>query len=584
MKVSFSTYWSFFWTYLRPHRWKALLLLFLLLSGIGLQLFSPLVLSWFIDDVTTSQPMPLLLCTVTFFVALALGAQLVSVLENYLTSDLAWQTTNELRADVLRHCLALDLDFHETHTPGEMIERIDGDVNLLNGFFSRFLMAVVVNALFLLGIVAVIWHIDWRIGLALGFYIFVVLLIILRLSPLAIPVWAASRQASADLFGFLEERLSGTEEVRAFGAVPYVLSGLFPLMRRSLQAERKGTLVSVLLWTTSSLLFALGTALMLGMGASLFRAGVFTLGVVFLLFTYTQQVTQPLMQILLHLGSFQQAAGGISRLLTLLHTQPAISDGTGIQRASRGRGMPKVEFRDVSFSYTDERPALQHLSFTVAPGQVLGVLGHTGSGKTTLAKLLFRLYDPQQGCICIDDMDIRSERLAVLRASIGFVTQQVQIFHATVRENVTMFDPSISDDVILAALRHLGLWEWYQRLPEGLDTVLTSGADALSAGEGQLLALLRIFLSQPSVIVLDEATARLDPATEALIERALDQLLHDRTIILITHRLSTMRRTDVLLILQDGQMCEYGKRVELEHDPESHFARLLRINEGEVHA
>jgi len=198
------------------------------------------------------------------------------------------------------------------------------------------------------------------------------------------------------------------------------------------------------------------------------------------------------------------------------------------------------------------------------------VLGHTGSGKTTLAKLLFCLYDPLQGCICIDDVDIRSERLSGLRACIGFVTQRVQIFHATVRENATMFDASITDDVILAALHHLGPWEWYQRLPDGLDTLLTAGGDALSAGEAQLLALARVFLSQTSLIVLDEATARLDPATERLIERALDQLLRDRTVILIAHRLSTMRRADVLLILQNGQICEYGTRAELERDPESH--------------
>ncbi|GCE14985.1 ABC transporter ATP-binding protein [Tengunoibacter tsumagoiensis] len=584
MNTFLSTYWSFCWIYLRPYRWKALFLLLLLLSSIGLQILNPLILRWFIDDVSTYQPFSLLLHTALLFVVIALGEQVVSMLENYQAADLAWLTTNELRTDVMRHCLSLDLDFYQAHTPGEMIERIDGDVNLLSQFFSRFLMAVIANVLFLLGIVAVIWVIDWRIGLSLGLYMLFVLFILVRMGPLAIPFWTASRQASADLFGFLEERLSGTEEVRAFGSASYLLSRLFPLIQRSLHAERRGTLVSVLLWGTSSLLFTLGTAMILGVGAGLFRAGVLTLGVVFLLFTYAQQVAQPLMEITRHLGSFQQAAAGMNRLFTLLRTQPTLTDGSGTQLATRRPGAPAVEFRDVSFSYMGGEPALQNLSFTVAPGQVLGVLGQTGSGKTTLAKLVFRLYDPQHGCISIDGVDIRNERLAGLRASIGFVTQQVQIFHATVRENATMFDSSITDTALLAALRDLGLWEWYQRLPDGLDTMLTAAGDALSAGEAQLLALTRIFLSQPSLIVLDEATARVDPATEGLIERALDRLLHDRTVILIAHRLSTVRRADMLLVLQNGRMREYGTRASLESNPQSHFAHLLRTNDEEVHA
>jgi ABC-type multidrug transport system fused ATPase/permease subunit len=213
---------------------------------------------------------------------------------------------------------------------------------------------------------------------------------------------------------------------------------------------------------------------------------------------------------------------------------------------------------------------------------VLGLLGRTGSGKTTLARLIFRLYDPKSGWIEINGIDVRNAQLETLRRSIAIVTQDVQLFRASVRDNLTFFDQSISDEKIYATLEELELGDWLRSLPQGLDTVLDTGSRSLSAGEAQLLAFTRVFLRNPGLVILDEASSRLDPATEQRLERAIDKLLHNRTAIIIAHRLSTVHRADKIMILESGRVSEYGDRNHLTADPSSRFYQLLQTGLEEV--
>jgi ATP-binding cassette subfamily B protein len=216
----------------------------------------------------------------------------------------------------------------------------------------------------------------------------------------------------------------------------------------------------------------------------------------------------------------------------------------------------------------------------------LGLLGRTGSGKTTLTRLIFRLYDPDTGRIRLGrngaTTDVREVPTIELRRRVGMVTQTIQLFHATVRDNLTFFDENISDEAILAVIADLGLSEWYASLSDGLDTELESGGGGLSAGEQQLLAFTRIFLQDPGLVILDEASSRLDPATEHLIERAVDKLVQNRTAIVIAHRLGTVQRADEIMILEEGHIREYGARTELAADPSSRFYSLLQTGMEEV--
>jgi len=237
-----------------------------------------------------------------------------------------------------------------------------------------------------------------------------------------------------------------------------------------------------------------------------------------------------------------------------------------------------VRFEHVTFAYQPgEEPVLHDIDFALPPGQILGLLGRTGSGKTTISRLLCRLYDTTAGAIRLDGVDVRELPLAALRRRIGVVTQDVQLFQATVRENLTFFDPRIADERILRVVDDMGLSAWLERLPLGLDTPLDAGGGGLSAGEAQLLAFIRVFLRDPGLVILDEPSSRLDPATERLIERGVDALLRGRTGIIIAHRLATVRRADLILTLGDGRILEFGPRAALARSAGSRFAALLRV-------
>jgi ATP-binding cassette subfamily B protein len=280
------------------------------------------------------------------------------------------------------------------------------------------------------------------------------------------------------------------------------------------------------------------------------------------------------------LRDFQKATASIGRVRELYGYAPQIvSSG----QAELPAGPLAVEFADVTFSYADdEQPVLRDVSLQLAPGTILGLLGRTGSGKTTLTRLLFRLYDTQAGTLRVGGVPIRDVPLRTLRRHIGIVTQDVQLFQASIRDNLAFFDRSIDDQRILDVLDELELGDWVRALPQGLDTELAPGGGGLSAGEAQLLAFARIFLENPGVVILDEASSRLDPATERLIERGVSKLLRGRTGIIIAHRLDTVQRADQILILERGQVVEHGPRAELAAAPDSRFAQLLATGMSEV--
>jgi ABC-type multidrug transport system fused ATPase/permease subunit len=225
---------------------------------------------------------------------------------------------------------------------------------------------------------------------------------------------------------------------------------------------------------------------------------------------------------------------------------------------------------------------LHGVTFAVAPGRIVGVLGRSGSGKTTLARLLTRLYDPDDGSVRIGGVAAHEASVRDLRRHVGMVTQDVQLFRASIRDNLTFFDPTIPDERLQEVLTTLGLTEWLASLPNGLDSPLEAGGAGLSAGQAQLLAFTRIFLKNPGLVILDEASSRLDPATEALIERAVDRLMEDRTGFIIAHRLATVTRADDILILEDGNVVEFGERVALLAEAESRFSKLLATGIEEV--
>jgi len=572
-------YRSFLRTYLAPQWGTASLLAVLLCATIALQISGPLILRHFIDAATTGVAVSTLGGIALAYILVAFCARMMSIAEAYVANDVAWTATNRLRADIVLHCLHLDLSFHYAHTPGELIERIDGDVSTLANLFSRFLGAVLGNTLLLAGILLVLTSINPGVGLVVAGYALLRFVVLRRLGRIVQPHFTVALQAIADLYGFLEERLGGTEDIRALGAVGYLLGRLTPLLRQRVETSRRVVFLHALLWSASMLLSTTGMAVAFGLAAYLYTHGSLTIGTCYLIFDYTMRLAGPVGDISDQLADAQQAAASLARIQALLDTRRTIGDGPGDPLPSEA---PSVAFEHVTFGYQAGQAVLRDLSFALAPGTVLGVLGRTGSGKTTLARLLFRFYDPNDGVVRLGGVDLRAAHVDDVRTRVALITQEVQLFHATVRDNVTLFDDQLPDAAILATLETLGLQEWYQGLPQGLDTMLAAGGGGLSAGQAQLLALTRVFLAQPGLVILDEASARLDPATEALLERAIAALLRGRTGIIIAHRLATLRRADEIMVLEEGRIVEHGPRERLAADPDSRFFAVLQTGQTEV--
>jgi ABC-type multidrug transport system fused ATPase/permease subunit len=571
--------WWLLSTYLGPHRWRIALLVLILAATIATQVATPLVASRFIDRAVAGDPMRTLVFLAVLTMILALVAQGVAIAETYVAESIAWASTNALRADLAEHLLRLDGTFHTAHTPGELIERVDGDVSTLARFFSRFVVYVLGNGALMLGVVGLLLVMDWRVGLGLGAFVLVALLVMLKIRAMATPYSAADRQASADFYGFLGEYLTGLEDVRSSGAGAFVLRRCAELMRGWLAITKQAQMRGYGMVASSQALFGLGMAFALALSAMLYRDGTLTIGSVYLIFRYTDMLRQPTEQIRNEIQDLQQADASMGRIERLFAERPRLVDGPG---TSLPPGPLGVELDRVSFGYDDDAAVLREVSIAIEPGRVLGVVGRTGSGKTSLTRLLPRFYDPQAGVVRLGGVDLRDVTVAAVRSRIGLVTQEVHLFNASVRDNLTIFDDRVPDERITAVLEKLELGSWLRELPDGLATRIGSGGAGLSAGQAQVLACARVMLLDPDVVILDEASSRLDPATERLVHDALGQLLEGRTGVIVAHRLATIAFADDILVLEDGRVREHGPRVALAADPDSHFASLLRVAAAEV--
>lgn len=565
---------AFLVRYLRPHGPKVGALGLCLFASIGLQLFIPQLLRSFIDQAPGKGPLSDLTRLGLTYLGLSVVNQLLSAASTYLAASAGWDATNLLRGDLFRHCLSLDAAFHKDRMPGEMIERIDGDVTSLSNFFSQFLVRVTGAVALMAGVLILMWRESWVVGLALTLFTGITLLILHWRREAAVEPTRQEREASALLFGFIEERLTGIDDIRANGAGRYVMHRFAETQSRWFGITAHAWWVRGTIWMSMTALFAGGYVLALSLGVWLFLSGLTTLGTVYLFFSYMSMLESPLDQITQQLQEFQKAAAGLRRVSELFDTPKRVVSGL-LVLAPQAHA---VEFENVSFRYV-EQDVLKDVSFRLAAGESLGLLGRTGSGKTTLVRLLFRLHDATRGRVLLDGRDLAQTDLEALRRRVGLVTQDVQIFHGTVRDNLTFFDKSVPDSLIWRILADLELRQWIEHLPQGLDTVLESGG-GLSAGQAQLLAFGRAFLRNPGLVILDEPSSRLDPATERLLSNAIGRLLEKRTGIIIAHRLSTVERVDKIMVLAGGRIVEFGRREDLARDPASRYSALIRMASG----
>lgn len=558
--------------YLKPVKGRLLLLLVMLLTSTGLQLLNPQIVQRFIDTAAGGGLLATLFQLAGIYLVVAVVNQLITVAVSYFGNDVSWRATNQLRGDLLKHCLRLDMKFHNVKTPGEMIERVDGDVTAISNFFAMFIVQVIGSFVLLAGILGFMFTISVPIALVMTAFTLLSILFMVVIRNLGVRSSKEEREVSASLFGLIEERIAGIEDVQANGHVPYVMNRFHRLMRSVFLKGRRAWMLRVIPWNITVILFALAVTAVLLIGVHYYMSGAITLGTLYLIYQYTQMLNEPIEILGDQIQEFQKAKSGMLRSRELLSLRSEISEG---KETELPEGPLSLEFEHVHFSYNEDKPILTDIHFELKPGELLGIIGRTGSGKSSLSRTLLRLYNINSGVIRVGGVDVTKLSLPALYRRIGMVTQDVQLFDGTLRENLTLFNQEISDDEILHKTRQLGLSRWIEAQPNGLDTHLNTGGTSLSAGEAQLFALTRVFLTKPSLVILDEPSSRLDAATEAMLQSAVDQMMKECTGIMIAHRLATLNQVDKIMVLGDGRILEFGERDELARNPASHYARLL---------
>lgn len=573
---------------LRPdsRRWVGLGLSVALASGLSLA--GPLVVRRIIDMAADGAAAEQLTSLALLYLALAIATQLITVVVSWFATVTAWHTTNQIRLQLAGHVLGLDHEFHRRHTPGELIQRVDGDVTSVSDFLGRVVPRVVGAAAMVVGMVAVLAVVDWRLAIGALAYVVLSAGLIVRGRHRAVGEASDEMGAYAQLYGGIEERLTAAEDLRANGAGSHAMWRFIEesagAMHRSVRRES----AFLRLWWAVQGSVAVGSSVSLVAGALLVSNGSISLGTAFLMFQYVLLLERPLEDVVQQLETVQKANGAMVRVIDLLAERPTIIDaGTTCPAA----GPLAIDFDAVSFGYAsighsslDHSPAdtgtsdddrvLHQISLSIGAGRSVGIVGRTGSGKTTLSRLVVRLVEATDGQVRLGGVAIADIPMVELRRRVALIPQEVELFSGTVRDNVTLFDPDPTDQQVAGALHRVGL---SALVTGGIHRELGAGGAGLSAGEAQLLALARVWLREPDLVVLDEATARIDPATEVQLETAIAELMRGRTTIVIAHRLSTLRHVDEIVVLDHGIVVEHGTREALAADTSGRFHQLLAL-------
>ncbi|WP_343441910.1 ABC transporter ATP-binding protein [Micromonospora schwarzwaldensis] len=541
--------------YLGPYRRRGSVLALLVLTDIAMVTVNPLIAAHFINQAAAGASTPELLRIAVGYLIIAVANLAVTLISGRLAVGLAQHSTNDLRIDLVDHVLQLDHAFLTRVPSGDLLERIDGDTTTLEQYLSSFIFDVLAASLLTVGVVTVAVISDWRLGGALAVSGAIAFVLVVRAQGVARPWLRAERRARSRLSGFLFERLSRREDIRAASAENYTLDRLSePLtgLRRAMARAGAGLRVSS---SGLELGVAIASAAVLALGGFLLTGNGVALGTVFLAYQYIGVLSNALYRVSQRLSDLATASGSLDRIADLLALP--VAETPGPQRAVPGSD---VEFRDVSLSYDGVRVVLREVSFRVPAGGALALIGRSGSGKSTASGLIWRAYDPDQGTVTIGGVATTDLPVRAVRAEVGVVTQETYLFHASLRDNVAVFDAAVEDGAIADALRAVGLSSWLADLPAGLDTVITGDGSSLSIGQRHLLSMARVLVRDPRVLVMDEVTSHLDPATERVVHDAMARLMAGRTTVLVTHRGQALDLVDQVVVLEAGAVTWQGPR------------------------
>jgi len=548
--------------YLRPFTRMMALAFCAMLVASAMTLLAPYLLKITVDNFI-SQGDQAGLVRVSFWTAGAyIGLYAATRSEQYLLSLVGQRMLANIRGDLFQRLQRLSLSYHDTHIVGVTVSRVINDVATINDLLSQGIITLVGDVFVLAGIIIVMLSMDLRLALLTFTVLPLMLLVTIWFSRRARVAFRETRTSVAKVVGGLAEDIAGVRVIQAFGQEDTTQENFNAVNEVNRQANISAMTLSFIFLPAIEFLGILATAIVLWFGGRAVSSGEVTLGVLVAFLSYVTRFFQPVQELSRMFTTFQSAMAGGEQVVRLLDTVPDVLDSSEPVEFANISG--SIKFEHVSFCYRPGLPEVLHdVCLEIKPGQTVALVGPTGAGKTSIGNLIARFYDVTAGAVLIDDIDVRTVRQRQLHRQIGLVPQDSFLFSGTIAENIRFGRPEASDQEVQAAAKLANAHEFIIAKPDGYLTRVQEGASNLSVGQRQLVCIARAILTDPPILIMDEATSNVDSVTEALIQDALRKLLHARTAVVIAHRLSTIRNADLICVVQDGQIMEQGNHSEL---------------------
>lgn len=581
---------------LRPYRGWLIIVFLAMLVEIAMSLAAPWPLKLVLDDALGSHHLPAwldwahdygigrhtlgvaLFAGIATLVIAVIGA-IATYIDNYYSTSVGQWVANDLRIRIYAHLHRLSLRYYDKAKTGALMSTITTDVTTLQNFASSSTLDILLDLITIVFMIGLMFWLDWDFTLiALGITPFLIVFVF-HFKRAVKDVTRTVRQRQSEIVAVVQQGLGQVRAVTAFGRQDLELARLEAASHATVEAAMKARQVKSLLSPVVSIVVAFCTAIVLWKGTSLIVAGTMTAGALTVYLAYLAQFFKPVKDLASMTSAIAQTTVALERIQNILAADDVIVEKPGAVDPGRAKGA--ITFENVAFAYSEEASVLRDVSLHIEPGKIVGVVGPTGSGKSTVLSLIPRFYDATSGRVLIDGVDVTDYKLSALRAQVGFVLQETVLFRGTIRENIAYGRPGATDEEIVAAAKIANADEFITRMPHGYDSMVGERGDTLSGGQRQRIGIARAVVRNSPIMILDEPTAALDPESEALVIEALRRLMQGRTVIMIAHRLSTIRDADKIIVLKEGVVAEQGSNDELIAQG-GIYAELVKIQQRVV--